>query len=201
VADLRARQIEITVAAIREALAADDLDDYQPFLNALNGDDSLRNVALAAIKLAHEASGATVDEAEIPDASHRMDRSAPNRREHSSGGDQQRNEPADAAFLYIGLGRKAGIRPADLVGAIANETGLAGRQIGPIRITETYSVVGVPARQAAMVTDALRTATIKGKKPTVRPYDPSGAPSGPKPHRGAASARAPKGGRAPARRR
>ncbi len=45
----------------------------------------------------------------------------------------------------MSLGRKAGVRPGDLVGAIANETGLSGREIGPIRITDNYSVVGVPA--------------------------------------------------------
>ena len=31
------------------------------------------------------------------------------------------------------MGRNGGIRPADLVGAIANESGLTGRDIGPIR--------------------------------------------------------------------
>ena len=44
----------------------------------------------------------------------------------------------------MSLGRKAGVRPGDLVGAIANETGLVGREIGPIRISDAYSVVGVP---------------------------------------------------------
>ena len=43
------------------------------------------------------------------------------------------------------MGRNGGIRPADLVGAIANESGLTGREIGPIRITDHSSVVGVPA--------------------------------------------------------
>jgi ATP-dependent RNA helicase DeaD len=37
VADLRARQIEVTVEAVREALAADDLDDYNPVLHGLAG--------------------------------------------------------------------------------------------------------------------------------------------------------------------
>ena len=74
VADLRARQIEQTVSAVREALASDDLDDYNDVLNALAGDHNMRTIALAAVKLAHEAGGATVDEAEIPDFSHKVDR-------------------------------------------------------------------------------------------------------------------------------
>ena len=59
VADLRARQIEPTVDAVREALASDDLDDYNDVLNALSGDHNMRTIALAAVKLAHEAGGAT----------------------------------------------------------------------------------------------------------------------------------------------
>ena len=50
-------------------------------------------------------------------------------------------------FVFVGLGRDSGIRPADIVGCIANETNLEGRQIGPIRITDRYSVVGVPAER------------------------------------------------------
>src|SRR6478735_5816550 len=48
VADLRARQIELTVTAVREALAADDLEDYNEVLNALSGDHNIRTIALAA---------------------------------------------------------------------------------------------------------------------------------------------------------
>ena len=81
-----------------------------------------------------------------------------------------RAKGADTGFVYVSLGRNANIRPGDLVGAIANETGLVGREIGPIRITERFSVVGVPAKSVNTVISALKGTTIKGKKPTVRPY-------------------------------
>ena len=68
------------------------------------------------------------------------------------------------------MGREHGIRPQDLVGAIANETQLVGRQIGPIKIAERYSLVGVPEGSADDVIDALRTAKFKGKRATVRRY-------------------------------
>jgi ATP-dependent RNA helicase DeaD len=56
------------------------------------------------------------------------------------------------------------------VGCIANETDLVGREIGPIKITEKFSVVGVPERSIDKVITALKHTTIKGKKPNVRPY-------------------------------
>ena len=72
VADLRARQVESTVAAIREALAADDLEDFSAVLHDLANEASDRTVALAAVKLVHEGRGAVLDEVEIPDASARV---------------------------------------------------------------------------------------------------------------------------------
>ena len=184
VADLRARQIELTVTAVRDSLASDDLEEYASVLNALTDDHDIRTIALAAIKIAHEAGGATVDEAEIPDASHRLERAAGSSREPGKGGASrpERGAKGEGArgkhasdgqatgFIYIGFGRKFGIRPGDLVGAIANETNLSGREIGPIKITEKFSIVGVPDRKVDDVLDALRNSTLKGKKPTVRRY-------------------------------
>ena len=68
------------------------------------------------------------------------------------------------------MGRTAGMRPGDLVGAIANEVGLEGRQIGPIRIADSYSVVGVPERSVAHAIAVLNGTTIRGKPTKVREY-------------------------------
>ncbi len=186
IADLRARQVELTVDSIREALASDDLEDYNTVLHALAGEDSDRNIALAAIKLAHAAGGATVDEVEIPDASHRMakdsgrdggGRGRPDRGERGGAGDRGARssggrgaKSGPTASIYVGVGRKGGMRPGDLVGAIANEAGLPGSQIGPIRISDHFSVVGVPEADAERVIQAINNTSIRGKRAKVRRY-------------------------------
>ncbi len=183
VADLRERQIELTVAAVREALTAVDLEDFNSVLHALSGEDSDRNIALAAIKLVHESRGATIDELEIPDASDRLrgkpndgkkkfDKQAPrNSGEKDRGGNKgQRSGGAGTAFVHVSLGRKAGVRPGDLVGAIANETGLVGREIGPIRISEAFSVVGVPEASVDHVIETMQSTTMRGKRARVRRF-------------------------------
>jgi ATP-dependent RNA helicase DeaD len=175
-------------------LAAPDLDDYNGVLHALAGESSDRNIALAAIRLVHADRGATIDEQEIPDASERMrggdsrrtraqrdgrspdKRSArPNHRQDGTVGKGARRGGAAASsgetgFVYVSVGRKSGIRPGDLVGAIANETGLAGREIGPIRITDNYSVVGVPSGSVEHVVSTMGSTTLRGKRAKVRPY-------------------------------
>jgi ATP-dependent RNA helicase DeaD len=72
------------------------------------------------------------------------------------------------ARIYIGLGKQAGVRPQDLVGAIANEAGIAGGLIGAIQITERFSLVEVPEEVADQVIKALGKSNIRGKKVQVR---------------------------------
>jgi ATP-dependent RNA helicase DeaD len=153
VAELRARQVELTAARVRQALEADDLDDYGGLLGSLVEDGDLRSIALAAIKLVHEASGATADEPEIPTGAARPS-SAPKR---------ARRDERSTGFVQLSLGRRAGIRPADIVGAIANEAGLTGSDIGPIRINENSSIVGVPVSSVDAVVAAMSHAVVRGK--------------------------------------
>jgi ATP-dependent RNA helicase DeaD len=70
--------------------------------------------------------------------------------------------------VFVGAGRSAGIRPQDLVGAIAGESQLGGRDIGAIEIGDRFSLVEVPESAADEVISALRQSTIKGRKATVR---------------------------------
>jgi len=70
--------------------------------------------------------------------------------------------------LFIGAGRVAGIRPADLVGAITNESGVSGRDIGAIEIADRFSLVEVPESEADHVIQSLRVSTINGRRANVR---------------------------------
>ena len=70
--------------------------------------------------------------------------------------------------VYVGAGRTAGIRPGDLVGAIANEARIDSRSIGAIEVADRFSLVEVPESMADQIIDALRNTTIKGKRVSVR---------------------------------
>jgi ATP-dependent RNA helicase DeaD len=70
--------------------------------------------------------------------------------------------------VYVGAGRKAGVRPGDLVGAIANEARVDSTNIGAIEIADRFSLVEVPESMAEKIIDALRSTTIKGKRVPVR---------------------------------
>src|SRR5204863_1464634 len=67
VADLRTRRLELTRAALYESLMEDDLEQFRVVVETLSDEFDVMEVALAAVKLAHEASGAAADEEEIPE--------------------------------------------------------------------------------------------------------------------------------------
>jgi ATP-dependent RNA helicase DeaD len=168
VADLRARRLELTRAALHESLLEDDLEQFLAVVEPLADEFDVMEVALAAVKLAYDSSGATVDESEIPEVSYQPGRDGRDRRD---GGRRERRSrgPAEGMTrLFVGAGRSAGIRPQDLVGAIAGESRLSGRDIGTIEIADRFSLVEIPERAADDVIKALRKTSIKGRKPTVR---------------------------------
>jgi ATP-dependent RNA helicase DeaD len=169
VADLRARRLELTRAALHESLLTDDLERFRVVIETLTDEFDIIDVALAAVKLAHEASAGDADDQEIPhvDAAPvpaRPQRRAADRRARRGG----RAAGGEVTRLFLGLGRSAGIRPQDLVGAIANESRLSGRDIGAIEITDRFSLVEVPTSAADEVITALRQTSIKGHKITIR---------------------------------
>ncbi|WP_116022326.1 DEAD/DEAH box helicase [Thermomonospora umbrina] len=169
VADLRARRLELTRAALRESLLTDDLDSYRVVVETLADEFDVMEVALAAVKLAYEAGGgAQADEQEIPEVVRRPQREPGKGRPER--GERGRPGPAPEGMtrVFLGLGRRSGVRPQDLVGAIAGESSLRGRDIGAIEIADRFSLVEVPEASAEEVIASLRRTTIKGKKAIVR---------------------------------
>ena len=169
VADLRARRLELTRAALRQIVLEDDLDAFRAVVEPLGEEFGIYEVALAAVKLASDASGTSRDEEELPE----VDLAPPGDlggRRKAAGRDQGRGRPAakGTTRLFVGTGRSSGVRPQDLVGVIARKSNLSGREIGAIEIADRFSLVEVPEIAADDVVAALRQVSIKGRKATVR---------------------------------
>jgi ATP-dependent RNA helicase DeaD len=191
-AALRAKRIETMRAAILARVAAGQLEDVKAFVASLAQEHDLVDVAAAAIAMLYEGGGEDTDEAEAPRDrdSGRPDRDArrgggrdtgrddrgPRGRSESRGGGERRDRGADAGrgpagpttVLRVGAGRDAGIRPADLVGAIAGEAGLHSRAIGAIRIEAAHALVEVPEDDADRIISALKATKLRGKRVDVQ---------------------------------
>ncbi|MCI8514603.1 MAG: DEAD/DEAH box helicase [Lachnospiraceae bacterium] len=71
--------------------------------------------------------------------------------------------------LFINIGKKQKIRPRDIVGALAGESGIPGKSIGTIDMYDKYTFVDIPKEYAADVLHAMRHARIKGRPIAVEP--------------------------------
>jgi ATP-dependent RNA helicase DeaD len=184
VAELRTRRLELTADALRRTAADADLEPYRALVEALGDELDPVQVALAAVKLAHDATGPEDDEVEIPDiasrpefkkdkgkhkgkdkhASKQYDDDGPRR----PGKDRAKPSSEGMERIFVGAGRSSGVRPKDLVGAITGETELTGKEVGAIDIAERFSLVEVPRQRVDEVLWGLRRTTIKGAKVKVR---------------------------------
>ncbi|MGZ8384595.1 MAG: DEAD/DEAH box helicase [Nitrospira sp.] len=186
VADLRVKQLERIHAAMAEVLRDGQLDGFTPLVDRLAASHSATDVAAAAIKLLVRAQGGERPEQEIPGVSARQpefgrpvrqagryddrSRSISSRPERRPTGQPRQGGQRETgmARVYIGAGHEAGIRPGDLVGAIANEVKVNSNVIGAIEIEDRFSIVDVPESLAARIVDLLGRARIKGRKVPVR---------------------------------
>ncbi len=189
VADLRARQLDLTRASLRERLVAGRDDHARVVVESLSQEFDIVDIAAAAVAMAHAATAGDGEDKEIPAATAsaklqgagRAGRPGPGERGRSEAphgparrersGTQAREAEVDAGpmvSLFVGAGRKAGIRPGDLVGAITGEAGVTSRSVGAIEIADNFSLVEVPEALADDIIAALRATMIRGKKVPVR---------------------------------
>ena len=173
VADMRVRRVELTRATLQEILIGGELDEYRGVVESLaDGDYDVMDVAAAAVKMAHEASGNDKHEAEeeIPVERSSVPHDRPKRegKPPRTVAGNKRKPGWEVAKIYIGAGRKAKIRPGDIVGAIANELQIDADAIGAIEIYDRFSLVEVPEEIADDIVTTLRATHIKGKRVPVR---------------------------------
>ena len=171
VADLRAKRLDITRASIRERLLAGDLDRTRVVVESLATEFDIVDIAAAAVQIAHAAVAGDGDDREIPAVTTtHHDPSATRPLKSARGRLVPRDESnaGNMARLFVGAGRRAGIRPGDLVGAITGEAGIQSRAIGAIEIGDGFSLVDVPEEMVDDIIAALRATKIRGLKPTVK---------------------------------
>jgi ATP-dependent RNA helicase DeaD len=84
--------------------------------------------------------------------------------------------------IFLDIGRHAGVRPQDIVGALANEAGISGTQIGRINLFDKNTMVGLPRALAERILDDFPVMLIRGKEVHLSMGKP-GAGGGPPPRR------------------
>ena len=80
-----------------------------------------------------------------------------------NGGRGRREGAAGMARLFLNIGKDQNVRPADILGAIAGESGISGKMVGSIDMYDKYTFVEVPEDAAEQVMNAMARAKIRGR--------------------------------------
>ncbi len=188
VADVAARRRAAFREDVLAILDAGQLDPYLALVEDLAGSREPAEIAAAAFKMAAQAREATrpggpASWLEVPseetepqlvtpeEAIAAPAEGRPNRRER-----RERLPRRGGAMvrMFLRVGRDQGVRPTDIVGAIANEADVPGDSIGEIDIYDAFAFVEVPEDTVDRVLNALNSTTIRGKNPRATLARPSG---------------------------
>jgi ATP-dependent RNA helicase DeaD len=149
-ADVAARRLALFKQLILKTIAEEELETYLALVEELveeSGRD-ISEIAAAAARLARGDKALVVplepEPEQVPPAENGMVR------------------------LFIDAGRLSGVRPTDIVGAIANEAGVPGRAIGVIDIHDEFTFVEVPAQYQEQVLAGMSGATIRNRRANIR---------------------------------
>jgi ATP-dependent RNA helicase DeaD len=160
------------VQQLDETLAQPDLSrELEIVHNLAQADYDLEKVAAAAIRLARvlEVQRPIEDIREPREREDRGPRPRDGRferrgdersrfqREHRTG-----REPG-MVRLMLNVGREQGIKPGDVVGAIAGEAGIPGRAIGAIDIRRNETYVDVKEMHVERVLRQMKRSSLRGK--------------------------------------
>lgn len=71
--------------------------------------------------------------------------------------------------LFVNIGKKDQVRPGDILGAVAGESGMPGKLVGAIDMYDKYTFVEVPREYGREVLEGMKNAKIKGRSVNMEP--------------------------------
>ncbi|WP_223881258.1 DEAD/DEAH box helicase [Nesterenkonia ebinurensis] len=175
VADVNASRLERFSERITQTLSSEDLEEYRDLVTSYVAEHNTpaEDVAAALVAMVHDGRPLLLDEQgddelaraaaqsfDRDDRGPRGDRGDRGPRGNKSGPPSA--DPGNAIYK-IAVGKKDGVNPGHIVGAITGEANLRGNQVGSINIYPTFSLVELPESLSPQQLDALSTARVGGR--------------------------------------
>lgn len=144
--DVKNTKLEVLFDKVRETVEAGGLSDMIEMVeNQVNQEDyTIMDMAAALLKM---TVGESLDGREEVEAVH-----------YDMDGDNR-----GMVRLFINIGKKDKVKPANILGAISGESGIPGKLVGSIDMLDNYTFVEVPAKHADKVLKAMENVKIKGR--------------------------------------
>lgn len=152
---------------ITDTLAAEELSFFIQLMEQYQNEHNVSAIEIAAA-LAKQVQGETPllmknppkKETERRERKDSIDRESGTERKSK----RKANPDIEMETYRIEVGKAHGVKPGNIVGAIANETGLDGDHIARIKIEENYSTVELPAGMPKDIFQELKKVRVAGQQ-------------------------------------
>ncbi|MGN1393004.1 MAG: DEAD/DEAH box helicase [Succinivibrionaceae bacterium] len=174
--DINKHRLEVFKNKIISGLEADDLEPYQELVNDILSDESIDPIDLcvAMAKLIQGDEPLFMDESKPEPKQKSFDDDSHRERKKSGPSSEAiplKDYPDIPMIRYrVAVGYKDGVKPGQIVGAIANEGGIDSQYIGHIEIYETYSIVDLPDGMPNDILATLKSSRVAGRALEIRKY-------------------------------
>ncbi|UYM14311.1 DEAD/DEAH box helicase [Endozoicomonas euniceicola] len=164
VRDMRIRQFKEDVTKSLE-LGEEKLADFRNIVNELMTEGEMSPEDLAAALCFMAQKERPFPDGKEPERQQRQRRERDDRRgERGDRPRRDRREDNEGMVRYrVEVGREQGINPGDLVGAIANESKIPGKNIGHIRLFERCSSIYLPEGMDDSTLASLKQVKVRNK--------------------------------------
>lgn len=149
--DVEEMKTNIFLDKLKDTMNEGHLTKYINLVDRLMQED-FTAIDIAAALLKNQLSNVNVDELDVLDDINLGGTEV-------YGGDDEK-----MVRLFINAGKKNKIRTKDIVGAIANETGVPGKVLGAIDLYDDYAFVDIPKEYVKDVLVGMKNAKIKNKR-------------------------------------
>ena len=151
--DVEERKTALFLEKIKEIITEGHLTKYSNIVDQLIEED-FNAIDIAAALLKNHLADVNVDELDVADDINI-------RATESYGGHSSSDK---MVRLFINAGKSSQIRTKDIVGALANESGVPGKVLGAIDLYDDYAFVDVPKEYVDDILVAMKNTKIKNKK-------------------------------------
>jgi ATP-dependent RNA helicase DeaD len=161
IADVNEQRVARFRQRITEALAAGQAEPFRSLIEEIEREHDVPAVDIAAALASLLQGGSPLllrEKSSVPSDGERIPATV--RTEQSPA---ERLAEEDTQTFRIEVGYVHGVKPGNIVGAIANVAGLEGRQIGHVDIREDHTFVGLPKGMPARIMAELAKTRVAGR--------------------------------------
>ena len=160
---------------ITDTLASEELSFFTQLINQyqVEHDVPALDVAAALAKLLQGNTPLLMKEVTKKPRKDAHEKSHGKERDRGPKRERGRASNVEMELFRIEVGHSDGVKPGNIVGAIANETGIDGDHIARIKIEEHYSTVELPAGMPKDLFQALKKVRVVGKPLDISKFDPN----------------------------